>query len=414
MRIVGRHDLLPAAGLTVALVVVFSGPVASLLEYTRQIERTRGLQLLPALVILAVVFIFHQLWKRQELRAQSLAAGAAAREATERATDLARLVALGQALARSLDADSIKAAAAAHLPLLLPGRGVWALLRAGPVWAPLLVVGDSAAADREASAARALGGAPPAGDGEDVCFPMVVADNAIGALGVSPLPALTAHQSSMLAAAAALLAVSLKNAELFHDVREDSVRDALTGCFNRSYALDMLDSELRRAARAQSAVSLVMFDLDHFKAINDRHGHLCGDAVLAAVGSRMKAVLRGGDVKCRYGGEEFLILLPDTPASGAMHVAETLRRDIQEHPVQWQGNTIAMSASFGVTTAAPGELDGLAVLARADSALYGAKQSGRNCVRAAGDRDNDPESGVMPDSQASPLTRSRPTPLSGR
>ena len=157
-----------------------------------------------------------------------------------------------------------------------------------------------------------------------------------------------------------------------------------------------------------------MFDLDHFKAINDRHGHLCGDAVLAAVGSRMKAVLRGGDVKCRYGGEEFLILLPDTPASGAMHVAETLRRDIQEHPVQWQGNTIAMSASFGVTTAAPGELDGLAVLARADSALYGAKQSGRNCVRAAGDRDNDPESGVMPDSQASPLTRSRPTPLSGR
>src|SRR5215216_6455929 len=123
-----------------------------------------------------------------------------------------------------------------------------------------------------------------------------------------------------------------------------------------------------------------MFDLDHFKAINDRYGHLCGDAVLAQVGQRMKAVLRGSDVKCRYGGEEFLVLLPDTPLAGGRRVAESLRRDIEEHPVHWNGETIRITASFGVTNVAAGEIDPLTILARADGALYRAKQAGRNRV----------------------------------
>jgi diguanylate cyclase (GGDEF)-like protein len=126
-----------------------------------------------------------------------------------------------------------------------------------------------------------------------------------------------------------------------------------------------------------------MFDLDRFKDINDNHGHLCGDAVLRGVAERMKAVLRGGDVKCRYGGEEFLILLPDTPLSGAQHVAETLRRDLEEHPVAWSDEVVSVTASFGVTTAVTGEVDALALVARADSGLYLAKESGRNCVRVA-------------------------------
>jgi len=187
-----------------------------------------------------------------------------------------------------------------------------------------------------------------------------------------------------MSAAAALLAASVKNADLFLQVHENSVRDALTGCFNRRHFLDVMDSELRRARRAHGIFSVVMFDLDHFKNINDRFGHLCGDAVLAMVGKRMKAVLRGSDVKCRYGGEEFLVLLPDTPLAGAHRVAEMLRRDVEEHPVHWNEQTVVVTASFGLTEIVPGEIDTAAIIGRVDAGLYQAKQDGRNCVRERG------------------------------
>jgi len=297
---------------------------------------------------------------------------------------MSRLVALGQALARSLDAESIRAAAAAHLPLLVPGHGIWVMLRIGSDWTSLVVVGDSSPAQREAAACRLLGFPAPGGlPSDDVCFPMLVADTPVGAVGVSPAPALTTHQESMLAAAAALLAVSLRNAELFREIRENSVRDSLTGCANRTHMLQVFEAELARARRSRLPLSLVMFDLDRFKQINDQHGHLAGDAVLAAVGARMRAVLRGGDLKCRYGGEEFLIVLVDTPLSGAQHVAETLRKDIEGHPLSWNTETIPVTASFGVTAVEPGDEDPLTIVARADEALYLAKQDGRNCIRVA-------------------------------
>ena len=160
-------------------------------------------------------------------------------------------------------------------------------------------------------------------------------------------------------------------------------KDALTGCFTRGHALDVIDAELRRARRSQTPVSLIMFDLDHFKDVNDRYGHLCGDAVLSAVGKRMKEVLRGSDLKCRYGGEEFLVLLPETPLHGARRVAETLRREIAERPVPWSGEGLTITASFGLAQTMPGEVNVQAVIARADQALYRAKDDGRNCVRIA-------------------------------
>jgi diguanylate cyclase (GGDEF)-like protein len=199
-------------------------------------------------------------------------------------------------------------------------------------------------------------------------------------LGVSPDPPLTEHERVVLSAAAALLAASLKNAELFQVVHENSVRDALTGCFNRTHAIAVIDSELRRSRRSQLPLSLIMFDLDHFKQINDRFGHLCGDAVLAAVGQQMHAVLRGSDLKCRYGGEEFLVLLPDTTSSGACRVAELLRGKLEANPVRWNEIDVPVTASFGLTAVAPGELDVSAIIGRADAALYRAKESGRNRV----------------------------------
>ena len=385
MRLVGRNDLFLLGGLAFALFVVFSQALSRLLEYVQEVEASTGLRLLPALFVLGAVFVIHQFRKRSEMQAEALGAAAEARLATDRAAEMERLVVFGQALARSLDDESIRACAASHIPLLAPGRGSWAMVRSDGVWQPLTTVGDSTPEQRETAARRALGEADPlvtAASG-DVCFPMIVAGKPVGVLGVAPEPALTDQQRSVLTAAAALLAVSLKNAELFREVRENSVRDVLTGCYNRRHALEVMDAELRRARRSHMPVSLLMFDLDHFKEINDRYGHLAGDAVLAAVGARMKAVLRGSDMKCRYGGEEFLVLLPDTPASGAQRVAETLRRELQDNPVRWNEATITATASFGVAGVMAGEVDPLVVMARADGALYQAKEDGRNCVRVA-------------------------------
>src|SRR5204863_10164224 len=119
-----------------------------------------------------------------------------------------------------------------------------------------------------------------------------------------------------------------------------------------------------------------MFDIDHFKDINDRYGHLCGDAVLAAVGARMREVLRGNDLKCRYGGEEFLVLLPETPMEGARRVADTLQRALAEMAVRWNDATLNITASFGVTTALPSDVDSHGIIGRADAALYRAKAQG--------------------------------------
>jgi diguanylate cyclase (GGDEF)-like protein len=385
MRLVGRNDLVLVGGLAVSVFVVFSRALEQLFDLIREIEDTSGLRLLPALLILVSVLAFHQLRKRHELGVEAHGAAEAARQATERAAEMERLASFGQALARSLNEEAIQVAATAHLPLLAPGRGAWVLVRTPTAWRSLITIGDSLPLDRERAARRVVGetdigiGEPP----DFTCFPMIIAGAPVGVLGVASDPPVQDQQRRIITAAAALLAVSLKNAELFREVHEHSVRDALTGCFNRRHALEVIDGELRRARRSHMPLSMVMFDLDHFKRVNDKHGHLAGDAVLAAVGSRMKAVLRGSDMKCRYGGEEFLLLLPDTPLSGARRVAETLRTELQDHPVVFDDERLTVTASFGVTAITPGEVDPLVIMARADSALYRAKQEGRNCVRLA-------------------------------
>jgi len=377
MRVFGRNDVFLIGGLAIAVWVVSSRQLGSLLDRAREIDHSRGLQLVPGLFILAVVFLIHQFRKREEMRLE-------ARQATSRVADMERLVAFGQALAHSLDGDSIRAATTEHLPVIASGRHVWAMIRTGGEWIALTPIGTESRAALERAAARAIGdpNASTDADGDAVyCLPLVVAGAAIGAIGMSPDPPLTEAQRSVLAAAAALLGASVKNAELFLEVHENSVRDALTGCFNRRHSMDVMDAELRRARRSHGSFSVVMFDLDHFKEINDRFGHLCGDAVLAQVGQRMKAVLRGSDVKCRYGGEEFLVLLPETPLAGARRVAEMLRHDLEEHPVHWNDQTVVVTASFGITEIVSGEENAHAIIGRADGALYQAKQDGRNCVR---------------------------------
>ncbi len=389
MKFFGRQDLLLIGALTTALVIVFSSSISRLLDYAREIERQSGLTLMPALVLLTGAFLFHLYRRNQQEHARTEAALLATKDAEQRAEELERLVAFGQALGRSLDFDSIRVAVSQHLPSIAGTPDVWVLVQQGTDWQAL--AGDTRGAEEvlqwgdlaQQLLASHADRTPNSLTSRAIGFPLVVGGSAMGVLGVRTQGLLAADRRRIIEAAAALLAVSLKNAQLFREVKDNSVKDALTGCFTRGHALDVIDAELRRARRSQTPVSMIMFDLDHFKDVNDRHGHLCGDAVLSAVGKRMKEVLRGSDLKCRYGGEEFLVLLPETPLHGARRVAETLRREIAERPVPWAGEGLTVTASFGLAQTLPGEVNVQAVIARADQALYRAKDDGRNCVRIA-------------------------------
>jgi diguanylate cyclase (GGDEF)-like protein len=388
MRIFGRQDLLLIGALTTALVIVFSSSISRLLDSAREIERQSGLTLLPALVLLIGAFFFHQYRRNHLEHARMEAAILATKEAEHRAEELARLVTFGQAMGRALDFDSIRVAVSQHLPALAGTPDVWVLVQQGSAWHAL--TGDTRGAEDVlqwgdlAQQLLAGGTATSPLAARAIGFPLIVGGAAMGVLGVRPEGGLlAADRRRIIEAAAALLAVSIKNTQLFREVKDNSVKDVLTGCFTRGHAVEMIDAELRRARRSQTPVSVIMFDLDHFKDVNDRYGHLCGDAVLGAVGKRMREVLRGSDLKCRYGGEEFLVLLPETPLHGARRVAETLRREIAERPVPWAGEALTITASFGLAQTMPGEVNVQAVIARADQAMYRAKDDGRNCVRIA-------------------------------
>jgi diguanylate cyclase (GGDEF)-like protein len=166
-----------------------------------------------------------------------------------------------------------------------------------------------------------------------------------------------------------------------HKAEEQSRRDALTGLFNRRHFQDMLTTELERTRRSPSPTSLIIVDIDRFKRINDTYGHTTGDQVLRQVAGRVGLGLRRPDTACRYGGEEFTILLPSSDARSARNVAERLRADIETITTTESGEPLSITASLGVATIPVGERwDPDTLINRADQALYAAKKGGRNRV----------------------------------
>lgn len=166
-------------------------------------------------------------------------------------------------------------------------------------------------------------------------------------------------------------------------LREQSTHDALTGLYNRRYLEETLCRELVSAERHGYPVSVIMGDLDHFKAINDRHGHLAGDEVLRVFGDLMKQHARGSDIYCRYGGEEFLLVLPQMAEDSAVERAEQLRSAMAAALVPYGASPIAVTVSFGVATFPRDGRTGDELIAAADSALYAAKAAGRNRINVS-------------------------------
>ena len=212
-------------------------------------------------------------------------------------------------------------------------------------------------------------------------LPMVARGTVYGLLMLATPAGATALKSvaRIGRALADSMSLALSNIALREKLRTQSLRDPLTGLYNRRYMEDALDRYLSMAERTHDATSVIMIDLDHFKALNDEHGHAKGDAVLRDVAAQLVGALRPADVVSRYGGEELMVILPACPLEDALLKAETLRGRVESLT---EAHGAPVSASFGVACV-PRTSSKTDVVAMADAALYAAKQAGRNCVRAA-------------------------------
>lgn len=162
-----------------------------------------------------------------------------------------------------------------------------------------------------------------------------------------------------------------------------AAQDGLTGAYNRRHFILLAELEWARSRRYDTEGALLLIDVDHFKRVNDAHGHLCGDKLLREITAATAASLRQPDVLARFGGEELIVLLPHTDPLGALDVAERIRERVNALRVEWQGFAVGTTVSIGVSVLSPAHGSLEAVIQEADSALYAAKDAGRNCVRAA-------------------------------
>jgi two-component system cell cycle response regulator len=163
---------------------------------------------------------------------------------------------------------------------------------------------------------------------------------------------------------------------------EMAITDQLTGLFNRRYMARHLDMQLKNALDAKKPLSFLIMDIDYFKSINDAHGHAVGDEVLRGFASRLKANVRGIDLACRYGGEEFVVIMPETDVAFAYAVAERLRQNVADvpFPISTSDKALTVTVSIGVTSIERPDDTADTILKRADQALYRAKRDGRNRV----------------------------------
>jgi diguanylate cyclase (GGDEF)-like protein len=228
------------------------------------------------------------------------------------------------------------------------------------------------------------------GERNTVCVPMLAQAKAMGMLLLKRDEEChdlqqVGHQLELIHTVVDSISLALANLILRESLQETSVRDPLTGLYNRRFMEAMLDRELRRMERAGEHLAIAMLDLDHFKVINDNLGHAAGDLVLKELGRLMRSFRQGADVACRYGGEEFILILPEVEPDGVLDRMETLRQSIEKLNLSLEGVALpCISASIGVALFPQHGNDPQQLIKQADEAMYRAKREGRNRVVIAG------------------------------
>lgn len=223
-------------------------------------------------------------------------------------------------------------------------------------------------------------------DSPHFCLPIIVRDNILGLLHVIASESVpTTHQFDEIYNLALTMkesiTLALSNLILRETLRKEAIHDPLTGLFNRRYLEETLSLELKNHQRNGEPLTVAMLDLDNFKSFNDEYGHEAGDYLLREVGSLLQRSLRGGDIACRYGGEEFTVILTGSTLENALPRLESIRESIMNLLVKYRGRALRkVTTSGGIAEARPNETDHAGLLRRADMALYKAKLEGRNRI----------------------------------
>jgi diguanylate cyclase (GGDEF)-like protein len=213
-------------------------------------------------------------------------------------------------------------------------------------------------------------------------YGLKVEDQSLGELKLMRQTKFTINELELLETLLCCLIYPLKNTILYQRAIRMAYTDPLTHTNNRASFDDLIQREMSLAIRHGKSLSVVFLDIDYFKAINDEHGHECGDITLALVAKWIKKCLRDSDIVFRYGGEEFVVLLRETNLEGAQLVAERIRKSIQNHTLSYDMSTLKVTASLGVSALHSDDTADTFVK-RADTAMYQAKHNGRNQVRTA-------------------------------
>jgi diguanylate cyclase (GGDEF)-like protein len=210
----------------------------------------------------------------------------------------------------------------------------------------------------------------------------ISADKVLGSLVISRKRKFTDVEAREFEHLTSTLIYPLRNAILYRDALHAAHKDALTGISNRAALDETLSREVDIAHRHDRALGMIIIDIDHFKSINDNYGHATGDCLLKALSLNAEETIRLSDQIFRFGGEEFVVLLPETAVGGVKRLAERIRRNIESLESCCEGSNIKMTVSLGIATLNYGE-DEEGFFIRADKALYQAKNDGRNCTRIA-------------------------------
>lgn len=211
-------------------------------------------------------------------------------------------------------------------------------------------------------------------------YQLVVAAQTLGQLVVTRKVKFTDAEGMLLEHLICCLVYPLRNAIMYRSAVTAALKDPLTGVNNRTAMNSALIRETELSRRYGAPLSLIALDIDHFKDINDRHGHLAGDYVLKSVAEAIGECTRSSDILFRCGGEEFLVLASNTARQGALMLAERIRRSIEAYEYHYGDHAISVTTSLGVACFRTGD-DSESLFEKADMALYSAKAAGRNCVK---------------------------------